>query len=112
MNEYQALLIVSENNGKSIETMLAAAHKAGHTDIYENKERFSSLYSLGYIEGAFACELPVSLTLSGKDRLEQLKEEATAIKRNNREVWIDRIWSFVAGVAATVLAQYIINALF
>lgn len=111
MNEYQALTIVSENNGKSIENMLAAANKAGHKNYAENQERFYSLHQKGYVQGAFVLDLPVSLTLLGKDHLERLQNEVRATKRDKREKWAERIWSFAAGIVATILTQLIINAL-
>ena len=111
MNEYQALTIVFENNGKSIDVMLAAAYKAGHTNHAENQERFLSLLEKGYIQGAFVLDRPVTLTLPGKDRLEQLQNEAKAAKRDKREKWAERIWSFAAGIVATILTHLIINAL-
>lgn len=85
MNEYQALLIASANSGKSIEDILFAAQSAGHTNEAENKLRFQSLHDQGYIEGAFVLGLPVTLTLLGADRLEQLKQEIAEASKKERQ---------------------------
>lgn len=108
MNEYQALTIVSENNGKSIEVMLAAADKAGHKNHAENQERFLSLLEKGYIQGAFVLDRPVTLTIPGTDRLEKLQNEAKenaqkeADRRFNKQVAITQMLvslaSFILGI--------------
>ena len=76
MNELDALLIVSEHSGESMDQMLSAAAEKGFTDNVENKARFYTLHELNYIEGPFVLGLPVYITQAGKDRLEQLQELA------------------------------------
>lgn len=74
MDELDALLIAAEHSGKSIEKMLDVAQKAGFPDRKENVERFLTLLDKDYINGAFVLGLPVTITLAGKDRLQQLQK--------------------------------------
>lgn len=109
MNEFDALSIAAALSGKSIDEMLVAAQQAGHPDRTENLNRFLSLLDKNYIDGAFALGLPVTITLAGKDHLQQLQDKALAVKQVKRERWIERIWSFFAGVATAVLGGLIIE---
>lgn len=88
MNELDALLIAAEYSGKSIDEILAAAQKAGHTNYMDNQERFLSLLSQNYIEGAFVLGQPVAITLAGKDRLKQLQNEASDRAEEKRQTRI------------------------
>lgn len=84
MNELDALRIVSEHNGESINAMLEAAKQAGFPDMMDNRLRFQSLYEQDFIEGAFVLGLPVTVTQLGKDRLEQLQKQAEQFAEEKR----------------------------
>lgn len=85
MNEPDALLIVSENNGKSMDEMLAIARQKGFSNDLENKLRFQSLYEQDFITGTFVLGLPVNITLVCKARLELLQKEADQFTKEKRD---------------------------
>lgn len=84
MNELDALVIASEYSGESIDKMLEVAKEKGFSNVTESKLRFQSLYLDGYIQGAFQFGLPVTITLSGEDRLEQLQQLAEKDSKDER----------------------------
>lgn len=84
MNELDALVIASEYSGESIDKMMEVAKEKGFSNVTESKLRFQSLYLDGYIQGAFQFGLPVTITLSGKDRLEQLQQLAEKDSKDER----------------------------
>lgn len=85
MNELEALQIVSEHNGESINEILSIAKQNGFPDDLENKLRFQSLHEQDFITGSFVLGLPVTITLAGKDHLAQLQEEATDRAEKKRQ---------------------------
>lgn len=90
MNELDALMIAAEHSGESISAMLKAAEKAGFTDELENKLRFQSLYEQDFIKGAFVLGLPVTITQTGKDRLDQLQKLTEKDSKDERRKRFDK----------------------
>lgn len=90
MNELDALKIASEFSGESIDKMLEIAEEQGFSDEFQNKSRFQSLYQSGYVQGAFQFGLPVTITISGKDRLEELQKLAEKDSKDERGKRFDK----------------------
>ena len=90
MNELDALMIAAEHSGESISAMLNAAEKAGFTDEIGNKLRFQSLYEQDFVKGAFVLGLPVTITQTGKDRLDQLQKLTEKDSEDERRKQFDK----------------------
>ena len=101
-NELDALRIASEFSGESIETMLKIAKQRGFSDEAKNKLRFQSLYQSEYIQGAFQFGLPVTITLAGEDRLEQLQKLAEKNSKDERNRLSDKHFA-IAGILVTLI---------
>lgn len=84
MNKLEALRIASEHSGKSIDVMLSAAEEKGFHNREENIQVFYMLHQNNYIEGAFVLGLPVTITASGKNLLQQLQKSAEKSAKEER----------------------------
>lgn len=102
MNELDALKIAFEYSGESMDKMLEIAKERGFPDKIKNKLRFQSLYQSEYIQGAFQFGLPVTITLAGEDRLEQLQKLAEKDSKDERNRRSDKHFA-IAGILVTLI---------